>query len=151
MKINNYLKYTLEREVDLKKNLLDVADTHKDDAAIYYMCIKFSKWCEKHIDDLKVLVEQFGEEENEEHHRIGNPLIKMRSGSIGVLRDLHDLWMMTSEIKLCWTILLQCSKSLRDEKLNKICVFNGGESKRQSEWFLGMIKLGASQILTVPV
>ena len=151
MKINNYLQYTLEREADLKEGLLSVANTHKEDAAIHFMCIKLSKWCEQHIENLKVLITRFGEEENSEHYRIDTSLIKIRDGSLGVFRNLHDLWLMTSEIALCWTILLQCAKSLRDEELKKICIYCGSESKRQSEWCLGMIKVSASQVLTVPV
>jgi hypothetical protein len=151
MKVTNYLHYTLKCESELRDNLKSVSDDHKDDAAIHFMCKKFSKWCDKHIEDLNILIERFGEEENNEHYRIDKPLLKMRSGSLGILRDLHDLWLMMSEVKLCWTILLQCSKALRDEDLNKTCVYCGSESKKQAEWCLSMIKVSASQVLTVPV
>ena len=44
-----------------------------------------------------------------------------RSGGIGLLRDLTDLWLATSEVHCCYECLVQAAKALRDKDLIETC------------------------------
>jgi hypothetical protein len=54
-------------------------------------------------------------------------------------------------IKLCWIILLQSAKALRDTELKLSCLQSGKQTKRQTEWLMTKIKESTSQVLTVPL
>ncbi len=72
-----------------------------------------------------------------------------RQGSLALLRDLHDLWLMANEVQLCWTVLEQAAQALRDEELEQVCQECGKETKRQTSFFLTRIKQAAPQALVV--
>ena len=72
-----------------------------------------------------------------------------RRGSLALLRDLHDVWLMTSEAELCAVILRQAASGLRDKELIAICNDVERQSKRQSSWLLSRMKAAAPQTLIV--
>jgi hypothetical protein len=70
-----------------------------------------------------------------------------RSGSIALLRDLHDLWLLATEARICWTLLLQAAQALRDKDLIETCMQNRQESDRQIAWLETRSKQAAPQTL----
>jgi hypothetical protein len=64
-----------------------------------------------------------------------------------LLRDLHDLFLLTTEARLGWTILHQAAQSLRDKELIAACVNLGGETEGQLAWLRTRIKQAAPQAL----
>ena len=96
------------------------------------------------------MIDRYGDKEEKEPDRLDYSMLTMRTGSLGLLRDLHDLWLMTSEVKLCWIILLQSARALRDRKLKLACLQYGEQTRRQGEWLMTKIKQSTSQVLTVP-
>jgi|SRR5436190_10302739 len=151
MRISNYIDYLQQSEEELAKAFKAVSKHHVLEPDIHEMCKLFASWSLDHAENLSLLLTRYGDKEDTEPHRMDYSLLKMRAGSLGLLRDLHDLWLMTNEVKLEWVILEQCSKALRDEKLNLSCVQFGSQTRRQAEWLMTKIKHSAPQILTVPV
>lgn len=72
-----------------------------------------------------------------------------RSGPMALLRDLHDVWLLTQEVQLGWTVIVQAALGLRDEDLKATYDYCNARTKRQTEWLLGRIKVAAPQILLV--
>ena len=79
------------------------------------------------------MIDRYGEEEEKEPDRLDYSILTMRTGSLGLLRHLHDLWVMANEVKLCQIVLLQAAKALRDNKLKLACLQYGKQTKRQTE------------------
>jgi hypothetical protein len=96
------------------------------------------------------MLSRYAEKQEDEAERFVKSLLTVRTESFGLLKDLHDLWSMANEVKLGWIILRQCSKALRDEKLQPSCMQFGPETVRQIQWLIMKIKHSAPQILTVP-
>lgn len=74
---------------------------------------------------------------------------RLRSRSLALLRNLHDLWLPTQEIQLCWTVIQQATLGLRDEELKACYTFCNARTKRQADWLLTRIKQAAPQTLLV--
>jgi hypothetical protein len=151
MRISNYIEYTKRCEEELAKSFKIVAKHHVLEPDVHEMCNLLASWSLDHAQNLQLMIDRYGAEENTEPDRLGYSILKMRTGSLGLLRDLHDLWLMTIEVKLCWIILLQSAKALRDTKLKLACLQFGKQTKRQSEWLMTKIKMSSSQVLTVPL
>ncbi len=73
-----------------------------------------------------------------------------RSGAFGLLRDLHDLYLMWAESNAALTIVMQAAKALRDRELLEACAHVEGQLDRQRGWIMTQIKQRAAQTLTVP-
>jgi hypothetical protein len=74
----------------------------------------------------------------------------VRAGSFGVLRDLHILYVMASEIHISLTIVMQASKELRDEEILDVCIHMDEQNKRQQSWLLTQVEPRAPHTLVVP-
>jgi len=150
MRISNYIDYLQHSEEELAKAFKAASKHHVAEPDVHEMCKLFASWSLDHAENLNTMVDRYGDEEEREPDRLGYSMLTMRTGSLGLLSDLHDLWLMTNEVKLVWIILQQCAKALRDEKLKLACVQFGSQTRKQAEWLMMKIKHAAPQILTVP-
>lgn len=66
-----------------------------------------------------------------------------------MLRNLHDLYLIVSEVQVCCTILKQAATGLRDEELMALCAETERQTKRQLSWLTTRMKSAAPQILIV--
>ncbi|WP_245602825.1 hypothetical protein [Gloeothece verrucosa] len=57
--------------------------------------------------------------------------------------------MLANEVYLCWIVLLQAARALRDSELETLCQQFDGETKRQISWLITRIKHIAPQTLVV--
>ena len=73
-----------------------------------------------------------------------------RAGGFGLLRDLHDLWLLAGESHISWEVLHQAAKALRDEELQAICEAGRAFNNRQVAWLRTRIDAAAPQALVVP-
>ena len=151
MRISNYIDYLQHSEEQLAKAFKAVAKHHVPEPDVHEMCQLFASWSLDHAENLTAMLSRYGNEEENEPDRLNYSLLKMRTGSLGLLRDLHDLWLMANEVILGWVILQQCSKALRDDKLKLCCVQFSSQTRRQAEWLMMKIKHSAPQALTVPI
>src|SRR3954467_2312274 len=54
-----------------------------------------------------------------------------RTGPLGLLRDLHDLYLMATECDIIWTLLAQAAQGARDVELLDVVQRCEGETARQ--------------------
>ncbi|MFB9993905.1 hypothetical protein ACFFLM_18280 [Deinococcus oregonensis] len=150
MNIGTYLGLIHGSEECLVDALTRVAEHHGDEPDIKETCLLLASWSSKHLEHLKPLVEHYSEHRNAEPAHLEQALFHgPRRGSLALLRDLHDLWLMTNEVQLCWTVLEQAAQALRDDELERVCQECGKETKRQTAFFLSRIKQAAPQALIV--
>jgi hypothetical protein len=150
MHVGNYLGLVHESEQQLAKAFKQVGEHHGDEPDVFQTCQTLAKWSQQHVDGLKKFVDRYSEDKSDEPERLSQSLFdEPRSGSLALLRDLHDLWLMASEVQLCWVVLSQAAQGLRDEELLSACQQFDHETKRQLTWLLTRIKQSAPQTLIV--
>jgi hypothetical protein len=150
MHLGNYLGLIHGSETRLVDALRTVAAHHQDEPDIEQTCRLLATWSQRHLQHLRPLVEKYSEERNPEPENLEHALFQgPRQGSLALLRDLHDLWLMANEVQLCWTVLEQAAQALRDDALEQLCQTGGQETRRQIAFFLTRIKQAAPQALVV--
>lgn len=152
MHVQDYLKLVLNSETQMTESFTKVAEHHKDEPDIYFMCLSLASWSEKHVVDLEPLKKKYEEHagKTKEAERLSQTLFREpRKGPIALLRDLHDLWLITKEIEVSYKVLLQAARALRDKNLESLILKQSSDTKRQSDWLLTRIKQAAPQILVV--
>lgn len=150
MHVGNYLGLLKSSEDQLANALLTVADHHQDEPDIGGICHLLASWSHQHIQIIDPLLQRYSEQKSDEPERLNRTLFEgTRSGSLSLIRDLHDLWLLTNEVHLCWVILWQAALALRDNELERACKECDKETSRQLAFLLTRIKQSAPQSLVV--
>jgi hypothetical protein len=150
MHVGNYLGLLHNSEQQLADAFMTIAEHHGDEPDIYQTCQLLASWSRDHVQALKPLIDRYEEEKSEEPERLSKTLFEEpRTGSLALLRDLHDLWLLANEVHLCWIVLSQAAKALRDKEMETACEQLGGQAKHQVAWLLTRIKQAAPQTLVV--
>ena len=150
MHLGNYLILLDSSEKQLTDAFEHVSKKHKDEPDIEQMCQKLSAWSREHRGRVMPFVEKYSEDKSDEPKDLRRDLFsEKRRGSLALLRDLHDLWLLTQEVQLCWTVIHQAALGLRDEDLKATHDYCYPRTKRLTEWLLGCIKQAAPQTLLV--
>ncbi|WP_298176936.1 hypothetical protein [Saccharomonospora sp.] len=103
---------------------------------------------DRQADALAPVVARYGEHcepEPERLHAAG--LDSTRSGPVGLLRDLQDLYTLASLTDVTWTVVGQAALGLRDRELLDIVRSCEPETARQLSWLRTRIKQAAPQAL----
>ena len=150
MQISNYINYLHRCEEELGQAFKTASKLYEAEPDVREMCKVFASWSLDHSENLTIMLSRYGLGKEYESNPINHSFKIGRTGSLGLLRDLHELWLMTNEVKLVWIILKQSAKALRDEKLKLACAQFGRQTIQQSEWLMMKIKHSAPQALTVP-
>jgi hypothetical protein len=78
------------------------------------------------------------------------PLHGVAGNGVGLLLDLHELWLLAQQVNVCWTVLSQAARALRDEELLSEVEAMASETGRQLAWLRTRITQAAPQALVVP-
>lgn len=150
MHIGNYIGLVHASEKDLADAFEKVSRHHAAEPDIYQMCQKLSSWSANHVLNLQPFIKRYSEDKSKEPDNLKRSLFSQpRSGSLALVRDLHDLWLLANEVQLCWVVLLQAARSLRDKELELACEQFDAQTQKQLEWLMTRIKQAAPQALVV--
>jgi hypothetical protein len=150
MHIGNYINMVHKSQQDMAEAFMKVAKHHHAEPDIPATCKLMEKWSNHLVKKIKPFAEKYGEEKNKEPDRLLSDLFKSpRKGSMGLLRDLHDLWLMANEAEVSSIVLQQAAFGLRDKELIGVCDEINTYSKRQLSWLLTRMKSMATQTLIV--
>ena len=150
MHLGTYIGLAHQSEKQLAKALRLVADKHGSEPDIYHTCQLLAAWSEAHEAGLATFVARYSEARETEPERLMASLFdKPRAGELGLLRDLHDLWLLTQEVNMSWKVIVQAARLLRDQELENACLAFEAETHRQADWLQTRIKQAAPQILVV--
>ena len=96
------------------------------------------------------LVERYGEDRVREPERLhATGLAEVRSGPVGLLRDLQDLHVLATLVQTTWTVIAQGAQGLRDRELLEVATAANAETSRQLSWLNTRMKAAAPQALIV--
>ena len=150
MHLAHYLALLHRSQRQLGDAFRAVGSGHADEHDVQATCTKLAAWCDRHAQQLQPFADSYGEHAEPAHERrhgelFGGP----RDGALGLLRDLHDLYLMACECDLTWTLVGQAAQGARDHELLSVVQTCEGETATQMKWLRGRMKEAAPQALVV--
>ncbi len=150
--LDDYLALVLESERVMAESLETLAEKHKTEPDMKPILLQLAGWSRASIDRIAGYAKGRKLPDREEPARLHKALFQGdRSGAFGLLRDLHDLWLLANESHISWKVLNQSAQALRDEGLVEVCRAGGESNNRQVAWFRTRIDSAAPQALIVPL
>jgi hypothetical protein len=150
MQLAHYLGLLHRAQVTLGDAFREVAEAHAEEPDVFHQCRRLAAQCDSHAEALAPFAERYGEEESDEPDRLHSTLFQgAREGPLGLLRDLHDLYLMASECDMAWTLVGQGAQGARDTDLLKVVQRCEGETAIQLKWLRSRMKEAAPQALVV--
>jgi hypothetical protein len=150
MHLANYLGYLHKAELHLAKAFRKVGEGHAAEADIYHTCNTLARQCEALAEKLRPFVERYGEDAPEEPDRLYHELFEeTRSGGLGLIRDLHDLYLMAHACDIAGTMIGQAAQGVGDKELLKVVDSCEGQTATQIKWLRTRMKQAAPQALLV--
>ena len=150
MRLAHYIGLLHRAEQELGRALREVGEGHVDEPDVKVICTKLAADCDKHAEGLEPFARRYGEEADDEPERLHSELFQgTRSGGLGLLRDLHDLYLMACECDMTWTIVGQAARGARDTELLELVESCEGETATMLKWLSTRMKQAAPQALVV--
>ena len=150
MQLAHYIGLLHRSQCDLGEAFREVGSAHADEADVFHICQKLAKQCDRHGSELQPFAERYGEDAPEEPDRLHGELFSgTRDGPIGLLRDLHDLYLMCALADMAWTLIGQAAQGARDEALLRVVESCERETATQMRWLRTRMKQAAPQALVV--
>jgi len=146
----HYLGLLHKAQANLAAAFREVADGHPEEVDVVHICNRLAQECDRHAEQLAPFVERYGEDPPEEPDRLHSEIFKgSRSGGLGLLRDLQDLYLMAAECDISWTLVGQAAQGLRDDDLLEVVQSNEQGTALQLKWLRTRMKQAAPQALVV--
>ncbi|MFI6208335.1 hypothetical protein ACIBAI_18355 [Streptomyces sp. NPDC051041] len=125
-----------------------VAGGHADEPDVHAVCHTLAGMSDTHVDRLAPVADRYGEQREDEPERLhAEGLSRTRSGGVGLLRDLQDLYTLASFVEITWTVLGQAARGTRDRELLDVVEACAADTRRQLLWLNTRIKQAAPQAL----
>jgi hypothetical protein len=148
--LSHYLGLLHRAETELAGAYREVGEAHAAEADVFHLTRTLAQQCEAHAERLAEFAERYGEEAGEAPERLHADLFAgARSGGLGLLRDLHDLYVMAAQCDIAWTLVGQAARGLRDDGLLEVVTACEGETATQMQWLRTRMKQAAPQALVV--
>lgn len=150
MRIAHYLGLLRRSEEELARAFRGIARDHAAEPDVFHVCERLAGQCEEHARRLEPFVGRYAEEAPKEPEHLSATLFQgRRTGGLGLLRDLHDLYLMASGCDVAWMVIAQAAQGLRDTELLSVVRSCGRETKAQLLWLTTRMKQAAPQALIV--
>jgi formylmethanofuran dehydrogenase subunit D len=150
--VGSYVGLAHLAERELEKAFLATANRHGHEPDILHECELLADWSHQNAEQIDPFVAIYSETKDSEPKSLRHDLFRgSRSGGLGLLRDLHDLWLLASEARLSWELLHQAAQALHDQKLEAVCQHSMRRTDRQLAWLRTRADHAAAQTLTVPM
>src|SRR4051794_25477853 len=118
MQLAHYIGLLHRAQGELAKAFREVARAHSGEAEVFHVAERLARQCDAHVEQLAPFAERYGEDAPDEPERLHSELFQgSRSGGLGLLRDLHDLYLMAAEADMAWTLVGQAAQGARDKDL----------------------------------
>lgn len=126
----------------------EVATGHGEEPDVHSTCQVLARRLDGQVEQLGPIVDRYGEERESEPERLhAAEFDQTRSGGVGLLRDLQDLYALASFTDITWTVVGQAAQGLRDQELIDLVSACEQDTARQLAWLKTRIKQSAPQAL----
>lgn len=148
--VTEYLELLRSSEQELINALNSMRTNHTDEYDIVSTSRLMASWSEKHLQAISPFIGQYsGQKSREPKKHDTRRFYGTRTGRVGLLRDLQDVFVLTCDVEMCWTILSLTAKELIDKRLENVCRESLEETHRQINWLKTRIQHTAPQTLIV--
>ncbi len=148
MQLPSYLGLQQHAESTLAESFRILADAHKAEADIHDLCGRHAQVCDSHVKRLAPLIEIYGERSEQEPERMRDKgLGKARSGPVGLLRDLQDVYLLATFTDITWAMVRQAGLALPDKNILATVSACEPETSAQLRWLRTRMQLAAPQAL----
>jgi len=148
--LGHYIGLISRSQSLLAEAFREVASEHSAEAAIHFTAGRLADQCDQHVSRLEPFVDRYGEDLPEEPERLHSDLFQgSRQGPLGMLRDLHDLYLIAAEVDMAWTVVTQAAQGARDPELLAVTSDCEQETATQLKWLRSQMKEAAPQVLVV--
>ena len=148
MQLPSYLGLQQHCASTLAQSYRIVADAHTAEADIYDLCGAHAQVCDGHVKALDSLIEIYGERTEREPERMRDKgLGEARSGPVGLLRDLQDVYLLATFADITWAMIRQAGMALPDQNMLEIVAMCEPETSAQLRWLRTRMQLAAPQAL----
>ncbi|MGX7672615.1 hypothetical protein [Plantactinospora sp. DSM 117369] len=150
MHLAHYLGLLHRTLANLDSAYREVAREHGDEPDIRHTCQRLARQCAAQARRLEPFAHRYSESAPDEPDRLHSELFRgTRGGGLGLLRDLQDLYLMTAESDICWTVVGQAAQGVRDRDLLEVVRSCAAETSVQLGWLRTRMKQAAPQALVV--
>jgi rubrerythrin len=150
MHLSSYLGLLETGCATLAQSYRQVAEGHVEEADVKRICEQFAAQCDQHEELLRPFTKRYGSHPSGEPERLNaDGLSETRSGGLGLLRDLHDLYLLASYLDMAWTLVGQAAKGARDQELIETVEQCAKQTEAQQQWLTTRLKSAAPQALLV--
>lgn len=150
MQLAHYLGLLHRAEQNLAAGFRAVAEAHAEEVDVAHLGRLLARQCDAHVERLASYVERYGEDAPAQPDRLHAELFHgPRSGGLGLLRDLHDLYLEAANCDIAWTLIGQAAKGARDDDLGETVEVCETETATQMLWLKTRMKDAAPQALVV--
>lgn len=151
--LSTYVALAHRSETTLAEAFDTVGQGHAEHPDVVFTCEALATMSRRHIERLGPIAQRYGEEQDpsvQEPERLhADGVAQVRSGPVGLLRDLQDLHMLANLVQTTWTVIGQGAQGLRDEELLGISTDARADTARQLAWLVTRMKTAAPQALVV--
>ena len=150
MQLVHYLSLLSISENKLADAFRAVADAHKEEVEVRRTGTRLAAQCREHAGRLQPFVDRYRQEADDDPANLHGDLFHgPRDGPLGMLRDLHDLYLMAAECDIVWTLIGQAAQGARDRELFDVITSCEGQTKIQLRWLETQLRQAAPQVLVV--
>ncbi|THG33021.1 hypothetical protein [Naasia lichenicola] len=150
MRLPVYLGLLHGGERALAESFRQVADGHGDEPDVLSLCRTLADQCDRHESALGPIIDRYGEQPDDEPERFhAAALTETRTGGLGLLRDLQDVYLLATLVDMTWTLVKQAGQALRDDELLAVVAACEAETAVQLRWLSTRMKQAAPQALLV--
>ena len=150
-RVTDYIGILSAAPQEFAKACGTVAEHHPEETEIQMGMKQLASFSLASEFEFQPFVDKYGKVESEEAVKLSSVLFPVvRAGAFGLLRDLHSLFIMATEIHVSLAIVMQASKELRDEEMLALCIVTDETNKRQQAWINTQIEHRASHTTVVP-
>jgi hypothetical protein len=126
----------------------EVGHGHGEEPDVSHTCELLAGRIDGQLEKLGPVVDRYGEHREQEPERLhAAGLETTRSGPVGLLRDLQDLYMLAALTDVTWIVVGQAAQGLRDHELLDIVSSAEQDTARHLSWLQTRIKQAAPQAL----
>ena len=145
-----YLGLLRKAEQMLASSYRQVAEGHGAEPDVYHLCQALAQQCDQHERALAPVTERYGEQPDDEPERLhAVGISSTRTGPVGLIRDLQDLYLLANLVDVTWMMVKQAALALRDDQLVAVVEQCEAQIKVQLGWLTTRMKQAAPQALII--
>lgn len=150
MHLGHYIQLLRHSQETLTRAFAEIGESHASEPDVRIDCAKFAVQTEQHVTKLSLALQRYADDLPPEPDRLLSALYAgPRTGPLGLLRDLHDLYLLTSECEIVSILVGQAARAALDHELIQLTEECDRQITVQLAWLRGRMKQAAPQALVV--